>query len=63
MNTQTFAQAQDLKAIADEELMAVNGGGAWATLGWAVANVPTLGIPMMVDMGTGNNVTFAAADY
>ena len=27
MNTKTFAQAQDLKAITDEELMAVNGGG------------------------------------
>ena len=26
MNTQTFAQTQDFKAITDEELMAVNGG-------------------------------------
>ena len=27
MNTQTFAQVEDFKALTDEELMAVNGGG------------------------------------
>ena len=27
MNTQTFAQDQNITAITDEELMAVNGGG------------------------------------
>ena len=27
MNTQTFAQAQEFKAITDEELITVNGGG------------------------------------
>ena len=32
MNTQTFAQAQDFKALTDEELMAVNGGIAFLPL-------------------------------
>ena len=35
MNTQTFAQAQDFTALTDEELMAVNGGGAGVTWGGA----------------------------
>ena len=63
MNTQTFAQAQDFTAITDEELMAVNGGGVGATLGWAGANVVTLGIPIFVDAFTGGTVTKKAADY
>ena len=63
MNTQTFAQAQDFKAINDDALIAVNGGGAGATLGWAFANVFTLGIPIIVDSAKGGKVTKAAADY
>ena len=29
MNTQTFAQAQNIAPITDEQLIAVNGGGIW----------------------------------
>ena len=63
MNTQTFAHTQDFKAINDDALIAVNGGGAGATLGWAFANVFTLGIPIIVDSAKGGKVTKAAADY
>ena len=63
MKTQTFAQAQDFTAITDEELMAVNGGGAGASVLWGLANVVTLGIPIIVDEAKGGSVTKAAADY
>ena len=63
MNTQTFAHAQDFTAINDDELIAVNGGGVGATLGWAFANVFTLGIPIAADAFTGGKITKAAADY
>ena len=63
MNTQTFAQAQNIAPITDEQLIAVNGGGVGATLGWAFANVFTLGIPLIVDSAKGGSVTKAAADY
>ena len=63
MNTQTFAQTQDFKAINDDELIAVNGGGAGATLGWVAANIFTLGAPIAIDAFTGGKVTKAAADY
>ena len=63
MNTQTFAQAQAFTAINDDELIAVNGGGAGATLGWVAANVFTLGIPIAADAFTGGKITKAAADY
>ena len=63
MNTQTFAQAQDFKAINDDALIAINGGGAGATLGWVAANIFTLGIPIAADAFTGSKITKAAADY
>ena len=64
MNTQTFAQAQDFKAINDDALIAVNGGGAGATLGWVAANVFTGGIPIAADaLFNDGKVTKAAADY
>ncbi len=63
MNTQTFAQDQAFTAINDDALIAINGGGAGATLGWAFANVFTLGIPLIVDSAKGGSVTNAAADY
>ena len=63
MNTQTFAHAQAFTAINDDELMAVNGGGAGASILWALANIPTLGIPLIVDSAKGGSVTKAAADY
>ena len=63
MNTQTFAQDQAFTAINDNALIAINGGGAGATLGWAFANVFTLGIPLIVDTAKGGSVTKAAADY
>ena len=46
MNTQTFAQVEDFKAITDEELMAVNGGGANKSMDWVRANIDKLGIPI-----------------
>ena len=55
MNTQVSAQA-----LSDEQLQSLNGAGAGATLGWAFANIPTLGIPMIVDAATGGHVTKAA---
>ena len=63
MNTQTFTQAQDFKAITDDALIAINGGGAGATLGWVAANIFTLGAPIAIDAFTGGKVTKAAADY
>ncbi len=63
MNTQAFSQTQAFTAITDDALIAVNGGGAGATLGWVAANVFTLGIPITVDAFTGGTVTKAAADY
>ena len=62
MNTQTFAQAQDFTAITDEELTAVNGGGFFATAGYVLGQVPTLGLLGVVDMATGGNVAMAAFD-
>ena len=63
MNTQTFAHAQAFTAITDDKLMAVNGGGAGATLGWVFGNIVTLGIPIAADAFTGGKITKAAADY
>ena len=63
MNTQTFAHTQAFTAINDDALIAVNGGGAGATLGWVAANVFTLGIPIAADAFTGGTVTKKAADY
>ncbi len=63
MNTQTFAHTQAFTAINDDALIAVNGGGAGATLGWVAANVFTLGIPIAADAFTGGKITKAAADY
>ena len=63
MNTQTFAHTQDFTPINDDALIAVNGGGAGATLGWVAANVFTLGIPIAADAFTGGKITKAAADY
>ena len=63
MNTQTFAHTQAFTAINDDELIAVNGGGAGATLGWVAANVFTLGAPIAIDAFTGGKVTKAAANY
>ena len=63
MNTQTFAQAQDFTAINDDALIAINGGGAGATLGWVAANIFTLGAPIAIDAFTGSKITKAAADY
>ena len=63
MNTQTFAQAQNITAITDDALIAVNGGGAGATLGWVAANVFTLGAPIAIDAFTGGKITKAAANY
>ena len=57
MNTQPTDQA-----LNDEQLKALNGGGAGAMLGWAFANIPTLGIPIIVDAATGGHVTRAAQD-
>jgi bacteriocin-like protein len=44
MNTQTFAQVEDFKAITDEELMAVNGGTGWDTFAFSVVNIATGGL-------------------
>ena len=63
MNTQTFAHTQAFTAINDDALIAVNGGGAGATLGWVAANIFTLGIPIAADAFTGGKITKAAADY
>ena len=57
MNTQLSAPA-----LSDEQLQSLNGAGAGATLGWAFANIPTLGIPIIVDAATGGDVTKAAQD-
>ena len=57
MNTQVSAPT-----LSDEQLQSLNGGGAGATLGWAFANIPTLGIPIIVDAATGGHVTKAAQD-
>ena len=55
MNTQTFAQDQDFKAITDEELIAVDGGGGVVRWGGAALNggqifvggqIYTPGVPM-----------------
>ena len=62
MNTQTFAHTQDFTAITDEELTAVNGGGFFATAGYVLGQVPTLGLLGVVDMATGGNVAMAAFD-
>ena len=63
MKTQTFAHAQAFTAINDDALIAVNGGGAGASVLWGLANVVTLGIPIIVDEAKGGSVTKAAADY
>ena len=63
MNTQTFAHAQAFTAINDDALIAVNGGGAGASILWGLANVVTLGIPIIVDEAKGGSVTKAAANY
>ena len=55
MNTQISAPA-----LSDEQLRSLNGAGAGATLGWVFANIPTLGIPIIVDTATGGHVTKAA---
>ena len=49
-------------ALTDEQLESLNGAGAGAMLGWAFANIPTLGIPIIVDAATGGHVTKAAQD-
>ncbi len=50
--------------LSDEELIAVNGGGAGATFGWVAANVFTGGIPIAADiLFSDGKVTKAAADY
>ena len=49
-------------ALSEEQLQSLNGAGAGATLGWAFANIPTLGIPIIVDAATGGHVTKAAQD-
>ena len=41
----------------DEQLKPLNGGGAGAMLGWVLANIPTLGIPIIVDEATGGHIT------
>ena len=48
------------QVLTDEQLEALNGAGVGATLGWAFANIPTLGIPIIVDAATGGHVTDAA---
>ena len=63
MNTQTFAQAQNITPINDDALIAVNGGGADKSMDWVRANILTLGIPLIVDTAKGGSVTKAAADY
>ena len=57
MNTQATDQA-----LNNEQLEALNGGGAGTMLGWAFANIPTLGIPIIVDSATGGHVTKAAQE-
>ena len=57
MNTQISAPA-----LTDEQLQSLNGTGAGSTLGWALANIFTGGIPIIVDAATGGNVTKAAQD-
>ena len=48
-------------ALSDEQLQSLNGAGAGAMLGWAFANIPTLGIPIIVDAFTGGHITDAAS--
>ena len=57
MNTQLTPQA-----VTDEQLAAVDGGGVGSSLLWALGNIPTLGIPLIVDAATGSHVTKAAGD-
>jgi hypothetical protein len=56
MNTQLTPQA-----VTDEQLAAVDGGGVGSSLLWALGNIPTLGIPLIVDSATGSHVTRDAA--
>ena len=60
MTTQTQATYQ---VLTDEQLEALNGAGTGALFGWAIANVPTLGIPIAIDQATGFNVTRAALNH
>ena len=53
-------QLTNLQAINDQDLLTATGGGSGATLGWAFANIPTLGIPILVDAATGGHITKAA---
>ena len=62
MNTQTFAHTQAFTAINDHELIAVNGGRFFATAGYVLGGVGTLGLLPVVDMATGSNVAMAAFD-
>ena len=55
-------QILETQIITDQELDAVTGGGAGATLAWAFGNIPTLGIPMIADAFTGGHITKAAQD-
>jgi hypothetical protein len=63
MNTQTFAQVEDLTAINDDALIAINGGGADKSMDWVRANIDKLGIPIAADPSIGFKVTKAAGDY
>ena len=57
-----MTQKLEAQVMNDQELEAVNGGGAGATLGWAFANIPTAGIPIIVDAFTGGHITQKAKD-
>ena len=59
MNTQTFAQAQDFKAINDDALIAVNGGGAGKTPDFDISK---LHIPIIIGGYTGPKIIKAVAD-
>ena len=56
MNTRVSAAA-----LSDEQLQSLNGAGAGAMLGWAFANIPSLGIPIIVDAFAGGHITDAAS--
>ena len=56
MTTQTQATDQ---ALTDEQLEALNGAGPVSEAFWAIDNLMTFGIPLLIDESTGFNVKHA----
>ena len=56
MTTQTQAADQ---VLTDEQLEALNGAGPVSEAFWAIDNLMTFGIPLLIDESTGFNVKHA----